>query len=920
MGKGMMEQDMNALFSISKEMLLDSYLSEYIRIFLIDLEEDRFSLLYERERDPEIEELMRQADGSYSELNRLRSRQLSAPGFIAWREGAGSRENIRAMLQGRPSFSFIFPLREKDKWRKLEIRLVREKDGVPVQVLMGQPGPERGGLGGALLTPDGMDYPNNLDSYVNSLQTRLEQEGRYKVVLTEDTTGIFEMNITQWLLLSGSGGYPDLFYYVPGTVIPGPLDGILAGWRERIVLPGERAEFDRIVNREALLAAYREGRRSLDLTYQVLDRLGNTVHLRETIYLAQDAPTGDITALVLVRDITAQREVEEENRRRRRLIAALSMEYTSVFYVNLETDRYAVYRRDEEVMERYSRAFQLSFADTVTDFAKEGVYPPDRDKFLRLMGAEKLRHNLEGKDLFSFIFRTRRSGGQDYERVKVVRLGDTEKPLTEMIMGFADITEARRNEERQRRLLENALERARNADRAKSLFLTNMSHDIRTPMNAILGFTHIALGHLDEKSRVEDCLCKILDSGEHLMDLINNVLDMSRIESGRLELHEVDCALRETVSYVQDAMMPLVREKHQTLTFAADPEAELKYRYDPTVMRQLLLNLVNNAVKFTGEGGLIRLEIAEEDGAPTGYAAVRISVHDNGIGMNKDFVSRIFEPFEREYNSTVSRVPGNGLGMAICKGIVETMGGTIDVHSEQGSGTEVVIHLSLRLQENRDHTDGKTGGSGKAHRPEAEIFSRWEDGPRRNRDRIYGKGDLSAVHRERFSPAPEEKAALSGGDKARDFSSRELFVELDPHGKRLLVVEDNALNMEIARELLEEAGFTVESAENGREAVQMVALSEHGYYDAILMDVQMPVMDGYQATARIRSMQDLDHAGIPIVAMTANVFEEDMRKCLEAGMDAFIAKPVEIDTVVRTLTPVLQAHGRINGRPRRSRP
>ena len=316
------------LLSISKEMLLDSYLSEYIRIFLIDLEEDRFYLLYEREKDPEIEELMQQADGCYSEMNRLRSRQLSSPGFIAWREGAGSRENIRAMLQGRSSFSFLFPLREKDKWRKLEIRLVREKDGVPVQVLMGQPRPERGGLGGALLTPDGMDYPKSLDNYVNSLQTRLEQEGRYKVVLTEDTTGVFEMNVSQGLMVSGSGGYPDLFYHVPGVDVPGPLDVNIASWRERIVLPGEREEFDRIVNREALLRFYREGKRSIDLTYQVLDRLGNTVHLRETIYLAQDAPSGDITALILMRDITSQREVEEENRRRRRLIAALSMEYT----------------------------------------------------------------------------------------------------------------------------------------------------------------------------------------------------------------------------------------------------------------------------------------------------------------------------------------------------------------------------------------------------------------------------------------------------------------------------------------------------------------------------------------------------------------------------------------------------------------
>ena len=552
--------------------------------------------------------------------------------------------------------------------------------------------------------------------------------------------------------------------------------------------------------------------------------------------------------------------------RQKVILDALLREYEVALMLDLSDDSYEIFK----IAGRFSRALsgmlRDKFSVTMLEVADGCIYSYDYDLFIGAVSLENLRGRLESDGFCSFVFRAITSRGPEYFRLRMIKAEEGSKAF----VGVSCIQDEMSRELQQRRLFEGALDRARSADSAKSTFLTNMSHDIRTPMNAIIGFTNIASSHLDDREKVKDALDKIRTSSNHLLSLINDVLDMSRIESGRITIHEDQCDLRDIVESIRNIMQPQMTAKNLTLTI--DLEAVINYEVycDETRITQVLLNLMSNAVKFTEPGGSISLSIRQKQSASgRRYCGYVFRVSDSGIGISRQFLSRVFEPFERETGRIGNSSYGSGLGMSIAKGIVDMMGGSISVESEENVGTQFIVELEFR----------PAGG----------------DPP----DKDRGRG----AEREEMYPDDENMAVFP---KAREYGAGRDGDVGWIEGRRLLLVEDNPLNREIAEDMLVEDGFKVDTADNGKKALQMIIRSDPWYYSAVLMDIQMPVMDGYEATERIRSLPDRSRSGIPIIAMTANAFKEDRCKAAESGMDAYITKPVDVLALRYVLRRVLR--------------
>ena len=525
--------------------------------------------------------------------------------------------------------------------------------------------------------------------------------------------------------------------------------------------------------------------------------------------------------------------------------------------------------------------------------------------------------------------------------------------------------------------LSDAVAAAETANRAKSTFLSNMSHDIRTPMNAIIGFTTLALSNIDDTERVKDYLGKTLASSNHLLSLINDVLDMSRIESGKIHLEEVEVNLSDVLHDLKTIVSGQIYAKQLELYMDATDVTDEDVYCDKTRLNQILLNLLSNAIKFTPAGGTVSVRVRQLAGKVHGCGQYEFRIKDNGIGMSPEFAKKIFEPFERERTSTVSRIQGTGLGMAITKNIVDMMGGTIEVQTAQGKGSEFIIRVPMRAQaEHRPvekiteleglkalvvDDDFNTCDSVTKMLVKVGMRAEWtlsgKEAVLRARQSIemsdvyhayiidWRLPDMNGIEvtrqiRSLHDDTPiiiltaydwsdiEVEAKAAGvtafcskpmfmsdlretlmsalGQKLTDVS-QELLPEEDADFKdrHILLVEDNELNREIAQEILREYGFRVDTAENGAVAVEKVRTAAPGSYDLVLMDVQMPVMDGYTATRQIRALEDPALAGIPILAMTANAFDEDRRNAMESGMNGFLSKPIVIGDLVQELHKIL---------------
>ena len=550
----------------------------------------------------------------------------------------------------------------------------------------------------------------------------------------------------------------------------------------------------------------------------------------------------------------------------------------------------------------------------------------------------------------------------------IVAMGSEVEKRKKYILVMSDRT----TDKQMNHALSEAVHAAETANKAKSMFLSNMSHDIRTPMNAIIGFATLAVSNINNQEKVRDYLSKILSSSKHLLSLINDVLDMSRIESGKIHLEETEVSLPEVLHDLKTIVSGQIHAKQLELYMDAMDINDEDVYCDKTRLSQVLLNLLSNAIKFTPAGGTVSVRLRQLPCTKKGSGCYEIRVKDTGIGMSQEFAQKIFDPFERERTSTVSKTQGTGLGMAITKNIVNMMGGTIEVRTEQGKGTEFIVRMEMCIQPEQHHVekiaeleglkalvvddDFNTCDSVTKMLVKVGMRSEWtlsgKEAVLRAQQSIelgdafhayiidWRLPDMNGIEVTRqirslgddtpiiiltaYDWSDIEVEAKAAGVTA--FCSKPMFMsdlrntlmtaigqkqaeenEILPvadkgfKGKSVLLVEDNELNSEIAMTILNEYGIRVDTAGNGVEAVEKIKTSTPGDYDLVLMDVQMPIMNGYEATKRIRELNEPKLAGIPILAMTANAFDEDRKNALESGMDGFLSKPIVVDEMLHTL-------------------
>lgn len=553
-----------------------------------------------------------------------------------------------------------------------------------------------------------------------------------------------------------------------------------------------------------------------------------------------------IVIFTLFRTVRIHMKQESIMREQKRLqiINALGQAYSIILLLNIKKNMLEVIKFSDGVghnirKEDLSNALRKEYIENM-------IAPSFQKNYMAFTDISTMESRLKEHDSISCISQTIK--GAWMRSMIVPQKCDEKGNLSTVLLAISDVTEEKEHELEQDRILRNALSSAEHANRAKTAFLNNMSHDIRTPMNAIIGFTSLAAEHLDDREIIRDYLEKISTSGKHLLSLINDVLDMSRIESGSVKIEKTNVYLPDVLEDLKTIILESVHAKQQKLLIKQQDVVHEDIITDKLRLTQVLLNIISNAVKFTPVGGTIHILVEEKASQKAGYAVYSFCIKDNGIGMSKEFQEHVFDSFARERTVTESGITGTGLGMAITKNIVDLMGGTIHLTSKQGEGSEFIVTLECEL------------------------------------------ADKTVQDKQSSCPKAEKK-------------------HLDYSGKKVLLVEDNELNREIATEILKSLGLKVDYAADGMEAVEIMSSEAGNQYDMIFMDIQMPKMDGYTATREIRTLKDTKKANVPIIAMTANAFDEDRKKAIKAGMNGHIAKPIDVNVILQNLDRIFGQKG-----------
>ncbi len=653
-----------------------------------------------------------------------------------------------------------------------------------------------------------------------------------------EAQGIFHLDITSDECLSINGSSKSLDTMERKTTVDELVRQVAA------FVPDEKGKeaFFAFFNREALLNAYRKGKAELKKETDSYFDDGSVRSACITARFFMNPSTEHLECVIYGMDITEEKKenllYEKHMKEQFDIFNALSRDYLNIFLVDGDTDTAKILKMDGYVTTGLVNDPDIvyPYETTCEQYISERVHPDDQDMMRDAMKIETVLQELEDKKEYVSAYKTLVKGKVHYYQFKYMRLENT----NHIIAGFQNIDTLITKERKVQEKLEQALKAEEQSNRAKRVFMNSMSHDIRTPLNAIIGYTTLASSHIEDKSAVEKYLSRITTAGSHLIALVNDVLEMNQIESGNIQMDHLPVYIPDVIEELETIMQASVSEKKLELTVDAEEIVHKKILTDKLRLNQVFLNILSNSVKFTKPGGSIYFKVEEMENAPEGYANYRFYIKDTGIGMSEEFVKHIFETFTRERTATVSGIQGSGLGMSIAKNIVDLLGGRIQVSSEAGKGTETTVFLQFEL---------------------CDAF--------------------------------EEKKEDS--DSVPDFK-----------GKKILLVEDNELNREIATEILQEVGFSLETAEDGMVAVEKMQRADTGKYDLILMDIQMPKMDGYKATREIRKLKEPEKANIPVIAMTANAFAQDRQKAFEAGMNGYIAKPIDISKMLEVLKGFLK--------------